>query len=274
MPPDRPRPALVVVAVAVALVAIGAALSWGISRSGPAEATGAIRVAAASDLQFALDDLIERYEAANAGRLVTPTYGSSGTFFSQISNGAPFDVYFSADIDYPRRLEQAGLAAAGATRPYAVGRLVVWVPEGSSIDVSALGMDALLDPGARRIAIANPEHAPYGRAAVAALESAGVHGAVRDRLVLGENVSQAAQFVESGAADIGVVALSIVRAPNLQGVGTFLEVPADLHPPIEQGAVVLARAADRAAAQDFLDYVLSADARPVLERYGFVPPAG
>jgi molybdate transport system substrate-binding protein len=258
--------------VPVVIVAIVAAIGWTVAgRASPAAPEG-IRVAAASDLQFAFDELIEDFEAANPGRSVVPTYGSSGTFFSQISNGAPFDVYFSADVDYPRRLEAAGLVEPGGTRSYAIGRLALWVPDGSTIDVAGLGMAALLDPRARRIAIANPEHAPYGRAAVAAMESAGVHAAVRDGLVLGENVSQAAQFVESGAADIGIVALSLVRSPTLAGVGTFAEVPADLHPPIEQGAAVLARTRDPAAAGAFLAHVLSPGARPVLDRYGFTVP--
>jgi len=269
MPPDRRRRVLAVVA---SLAALALVTGWLLSRSAPAAATGSIRVAAASDLQFALDELIERYEAGGTGRSVTPTYGSSGSAFAQIVNGAPFDVYFSADIDYPRRLEAEGLAEPGSTRPYAVGRLVVWVPASSPIDVRSLGMAALLEPGVRRVAIANPDHAPYGRAAVAAMESAGVHDAVRDRLVLGENVAQAAQFVESGAADIGIVALSLARSPMLRDAGSSFEVPADLHPPIEQGATVLARAVDPGAARAFLEFVLSPAARPVLERHGFGPP--
>jgi molybdate transport system substrate-binding protein len=239
---------------------------------GPVSAPASVAIAAASDLKFALDELIAAYQTARPGRAIVATYGSSGNLFSQISNGAPFDLYFSADIDYPRRLETAGVAAVGATRSYGEGRLILWAPAGSPLDVAARGMDALADPQVRRVAIANPEHAPYGRAAVAALRSVGVYDAVVDRLVLGENVSQAAQFVESGAADLGIVALSLVRAPSLRGVGTYVAIPADLYPPIEQGAVVLGRAADPAAAGDFLDFVLSPIGRPVLERYGFVLP--
>jgi molybdate transport system substrate-binding protein len=231
-----------------------------------------VTVAAASDLQFALGEIIDEFEAATPGVRVEVAYGSSGNLVGQIRNGAPFDVFFSADIAYARDVEAAGLAEPGSTRPYAVGALALWVPDGSPIDVKSRGLEALTDPGAARIAIANPEHAPYGRAAVAAMRTAGVYDAVRDRLVLGENVSQAAQFVESGAADIGIVALSLVRAPTLAGVGTFAEVPADLHPPIEQGVVVLGRAADREAAESFVAFVLSDAGRPVLERYGFGAP--
>ena len=244
----------------------------GMQSIGPAAPPASVAIAAASDLQFALDELVAAYESAHPDRAVAATYGSSGNLFAQISNGAPFDLYFSADIDYPRRLEAAGVAATGATRSYGEGRLVLGAPAGSPLDVAARGMDARAAPLVRRVAIANPEHAPYGRASIAALRSAGVYHAVADRLVLGENVSQAAQFVESGAADLGIVALSLVRAPSVRGVGTYVEIPADLYPPIEQGAVVLARATDPAAAGDFLDFVLSPAGRPVLERYGFVLP--
>ena len=264
----------------LARILLGASVAMaGLGCAGDGSAAGAgdrptVRIAAASDLQFALRDLIETFEADNASVTVEATYGSSGNLFGQVRNGAPFDAFFSADIAYARELETSGLAGAGSTRSYALGALALWVPDDSPIDVAALGMDALLDPAAARIAIANPEHAPYGRAAVAAMESAGVHDAVVGRLVLGENVSQAAQFVESGSADIGIVALSIVRAPTLEGVGTFIEVPAGLYPPIEQGVVVLDRAADREVAESFVTFVLSDAARPVLERYGFVVPGG
>jgi len=232
-----------------------------------------VTVAAASDLRFALDEIVEAYEADRPDVDVVVTYGSSGNFAGQIENGAPFDVFLSADIDYARRLETAGLAPEGATRPYAIGRLAVWVRAASPLDVEALGLEALLDPSVRRIAIANPEHAPYGRAAVAALRHAGIHDRVTGRLVLGENVSQAAQFVESGAAEIGIIALSLALAPTLAGRGRHHLVPEDAHPRIEQGALVLDRAVDPAAAAGFLDHVLGPAAGAVLERYGFAVPA-
>ena len=256
--------------IVVAVLAIGVLAATRGESSGP---SGAIRVAAAADLQFALDDILADYASSRAGRTVVPTYGSSGNAFSQISNGAPFDLFLSADIDYPRLLEAAGLVDPGTTQPYAIGRIVIWVPTGSTIDVASLGMNALTDPAARRIAIANPQHAPYGRAAVAAMEASGVAEAVADRLVLGENVAQAAQFVESGAADIGIVALSLVRSPTLRDVGRYVEIPAELHPPIVQGAAVLAGSTDPEAARAFLAYVLGPAGRAVLERYGFDVPA-
>lgn len=269
----RSRRALVLPGVAAIAVLVVLAAA-GKQSFGPASSTGSIAIAAASDLQFAVGELVDAYEADHPGVELTATFGSSGNFVSQIRNGAPFDVFFSADLAFPRALEADGLAATGSTRRYATGRLVLWVPPGSTLDVVGRGLDALADPRVKRIAIANPEHAPYGRAAVAALRSAGLEDVVADRLVLGENVSQAAQFVESGAADAGIVARSLVLAPTLRGVGTHVDVPAELHPPIEQGAVVLARAADPAAATAFLDFVLSPAGRAVLGRSGFDAAGG
>lgn len=243
----------------------------------PTEPTGPvtrITIAAAADLRFALDDLIAAYRADHPDVDIGATYGSSGNAYSQIENGAPFDLYFSADIDYPRRLEAAGLAAAGATRRYAVGRIVVWVRNDSPINVAALGLAAVTEPSVAKVSIANPEHAPYGRAAVAALRSTDLYGQVQPRLVLGENVSQALQFVESGAAEVGIIAYSLAVAPTVASQGRFTLIPADAHPPIEQGVVVLHRATDPAAATRFLDYVLGSASRPILERYGFVAPEG
>jgi molybdate transport system substrate-binding protein len=217
-------------------------------------------------------DLVAGFEAAEPGQSVQVTYGSSGNFFAQISQGAPFDVFFSADIEYPRALEAVGLAEPGATRPYAEGRIVTWVRDESPMDVEALGLAAVLDPAAERVAVANPEHAPYGRAAQEAMEASDLWDAVQPRLVLGENVSQAAQYVESGAADIGVLALSLAIAPPLCHEGRYALVPADLHPPILQGALVLADAAHPDAARGFLDFVLGPEGRAALDRYGFLLP--
>src|SRR5262249_16120402 len=147
------------------------------------------------------------FHAANPKLKVTPTYGSSGNFYSQLTHEAPFDVYLSADIEYPRKLIAANLADGEFL--YGVGRIVVWVPKASPLDVEKLGIEALADPSVRKISSANPAHAPYGRAAEAAMKKLGVYEAVQERLVLGENIAQTAQFVESGAADVGVIALSL-----------------------------------------------------------------
>ena len=231
-----------------------------------------VTVAAASDLQFALDEAVAAYRAVTPGTDVKVSYGSSGNFYAQISNGAPYDVFFSADVAYPRQLADRGLVDPGTLVVYGVGRIVVWVPASSGVDVERLGIGALADPSVRRVSIANPQHAPYGRAAEAAMRSLGVYDAVAPKLVFGENVSQAAQFVQSGAADAGIVALSIALAPSMRAAGRYWEVPADAHPRLEQGAGVTSTAGDRAAAERFLQFVAVGAGKAILARYGFTVP--
>jgi molybdate transport system substrate-binding protein len=230
-----------------------------------------VRVAAASDLQFALDDVARLVEDRHPEIDLAVTYGSSGAFVQQISNGAPFDLYLSADLGYAQQLVDDDLAATENLFTYAVGGLALWVPAGSPIDPSA-GLSVLADPAVRKVAIANPEHAPYGRAAVAALRAAGVHDVVADKLVLGENVAQAAEFVQSGNADAGVVASSLVVADPLRDEGTWVEVPGELFPALEQGGVILRSARDADAARAVRDALLGEDGREVLERHGFRTP--
>lgn len=230
------------------------------------------RVAAASDLRFAMEELVDGWVTRNPASPIDVVYGSSGSFFAQISQGAPFDAFFSADAEYPRELERAGLAEPGSTRLYGIGRIVAWVPATSAADIETRGLAALADPSVATVAIANPDHAPYGRAAIAALTSAGVLEAVQPKLVLGDSVSQAAQFVETGAADAGIIALSLALAPALVDRGRYAVVPPDAYPPLEQGAVVPLAAAQPEAASAFLDFVLGPEGRAVLDRYGFQPP--
>jgi molybdate transport system substrate-binding protein len=230
-----------------------------------------IRVAAAADLKFALEELGAQL-AKQTGRRINVSYGSSGNFFAQIQNGAPFDVLLSADIEYPRKLEVAGLAEPGTLYEYAVGRIVIWMPSDAHADLAKLGWKALLEPGVERIAIANPEHAPYGRAAVAALRNAGIYEQVRRRLVYGENIAQAAQFVASGSAQAGILALSLASSPAMRD-GKRWEIPANLHDPIEQGAIILKSAKDKEGARAFLAFLKSDAGRKILESYGFAPPA-
>ena len=222
-------------------------------------------VAAASDLNFAIKEIIEQFER-NTGHKVRLTPGSSGNFYAQITNGAPFDVFLSADVDYPKRLEKSGKAVAGSTFTYGVGSISLWVPQGSPIDVERLGMLALLDPSIKKIAIANPEHAPYGRAAVEAMKAAKVYDRVKSKLVLGENISQAAQFVQSSAADIGIIAVSIAASEPMR-MGRQWRIPQDLYPALEQGAVLLNRAG--AGAKAFHEWLRGPEARVVLTKYGF-----
>ena len=200
------------------------------------------------------------------------TYGASGSFFAQLKNGAPFDLFLSADKEYPLRLVEVGLAAREDVFPYAVGRLVVWVPKESALDVEKQGAKVLLDPAVKKVSVANPRVAPYGRAAVAALKSLGVYDRVEGKLVYGENVAQAAQFVQSNAADVGVFALSLARSPAMHDRGRFWEVPADAIPPLEQSGVILSAAAEREAAERFRAYLMGPDGKAVLRRFGFSPP--
>jgi molybdate transport system substrate-binding protein len=226
-----------------------------------------IRVAAAADLKFAMTEMAAEFEK-QTGTSVLVTYGSSGNFFSQIQNGAPFDLFFSADIDYPRKLEAAGLAEAGTLYEYATGRLVIWTPVHSKLDVARLGWQVLLDASVQKISIANPNHAPYGRATVAALEKAGIYESVKSKLVYGESISQAAQFVQSGNAQAGIIALSLSVSPAMRD-GKSWVIPAEMHPAIVQGAVVLKNAKDKEAARAFLNYVKSKKGRATIARYGF-----
>jgi molybdate transport system substrate-binding protein len=229
-----------------------------------------ITIAAASDLNFAFKELISEYETAS-GNQVKLTLGSSGNFFAQIQNGAPFDLYFSADISYPKKMEEAGLIVPGSLYRYAIGRIVLWTRHESPVDVTQ-GIAALRQSSAKTIAIANPRHAPYGRAAIAAMEHFKMYDDVKDRLVLGDNISQAAQFVESGAADIGIIALSLALAPAMSAKGTYWEIPTEAHPPLEQGAVIVKASKRADSAKQFLEFVKSRQGVAIMKRYGFVAP--
>jgi molybdate transport system substrate-binding protein len=229
-----------------------------------------IRVAAAADLKFAMKDVADQFEK-QTGTKVEVTYGSSGNFFSQLQNGAPFDLFFSADIDYPRKLEEAGLAEPGTLYEYAIGRIAIWTPADAKVDVVRQGWKTLLEASVQKIAIANPEHAPYGRAAVAALEKAGIYDQVKSKLVYGENISQAAQFVQSGNAQAGIVAMSLAVSPGMKE-GKRWEIPVDMHPPIEQAAILLKTSKNKTNASAFLEFVKSEGGRATLGKYGFTIP--
>lgn len=230
----------------------------------------ALRVAAASDLQFALPELAKQFEKESAVKLEV-SYGSSGNFAAQIQNGAPFDIFFSADISYPEALVKAGFVDSSAVYNYGVGRIVLWVPGDSPIDPAKLGLDSVTHPSVQKIAIANPEHAPYGRAARAALEKAGLYDQVKPKLVLGENISQAAQFVQSGNAQIGIVALSLAVSPAMRS-GKRWEIPTDSYPPLTQAVVVLNNSRSKPAAGKFIAFLKSDSAIATLARFGFSQP--
>src|SRR6267143_6707651 len=241
----------------------------GLSSARPASGQE-IAVAAAADLKFAMGGLAANFEK-QTGHKVNVTYGSSGNFFTQIQNGAPFDLFFSADVEYAKRLEEGGQAEPGTLYNYAVGRIVIWMPPGIKVDLNARGMDALLDSAIQKIAIANPAHAPYGKSAVAALKKAGIYEKVEPKLVYGENISQAAQFVQSGNAQAGFIALSLAISPPMKD-GKSWPVPAEMHPAIEQAAIVLKSAKNKDAARVFLEFVKSKEGRATLEKCGFVIP--
>jgi len=230
-----------------------------------------VRVAAAADLKFALDEAAARLAQRRPALRVEATYGSSGSIHAQLRQRAPYDVYLSADVDYPRDLVAKGVGSSGDLFTYATGRLVVWLPAGSTLPVDRDGLRAL--EGASRIAIANPRHAPYGRAAEAALGRAGIWDRVSRRLVLGENVAQAAQFVQSGAADAAIIARSLAVAPALRAGGRSYDVPAHMHPPLVQGGLILPWAASRAAAEQLRDFLLGNEGRDLLTAFGFDLPA-
>jgi len=234
-----------------------------------------VRLAAASDLNFAFREIAVGFEK-QTGHTLRASYGSSGNFFAQIQSGAPFDVFFSADAEYPRKLEAEGLTQKGSLHIYAIGRIVLWAPRGSAAlrkeDFAKDGMRALLNSAVRKIAIANPKHAPYGRAAMAALKHFGIYEQVESRLVYGENVSQAAQFVESGNAQAGIIALSLASAPQMQERGEMWLVPEEAHPRLEQAVVVLRAARSPKAARALLDYLRGPDGQAILQRYGFQLP--
>ena len=231
-----------------------------------------ITVAAAADLQSVMQEITARFQK-ETGKTVKVINGSSGNFFQQIQNGGPFDIFFSANLDYPKKLETAGLIELGSFYQYATGKIVLWVLNDSKLDVNS-GLKALLDPSVKKIAIANPQHAPYGQAAVAALKAENLYDKVSERLILGENISQTASFVVSGAADAGIVALSLAISPNMKGKGRYFEIPTNEYPPIEQACVILKSSQQKAAAKAFLDYIKTPAITDLFRSYGFAIPTG
>lgn len=226
-----------------------------------------LSVAAAANLSFALGPLDDAFMRANPDVAVTSATGASGDLVAQIEHGAPFDVFLSADLHFAQVLVNAGAAQAGSLNTFAVGRLVLWTTR-DGIDVSRVAQ-AVRSPLVRRIAIANTTTAPFGRAAMQAMERLGVWADAQSKLVVGENISQATQFVETGNADMGFVALSMVLAPRLKGNGTWAEVPGSLYDPLEQGAVVTRHGSSNPAAERYIQFLHTGAARDVLERYGY-----
>ena len=232
---------------------------------GPAAAEEAV-VAVAANFAEVAERLEKDFEGAS-GHALTLVVGSTGKLYAQIANGAPFDAFLSADQEAPARLEKEGRAVAGSHFTYATGRLTLWSPEPGR--VGSDGAATLREGKFRRLAIANPELAPYGAAAKQALEKLGLWERLKDRIVMGETIGQAYTFVASGNAEIGFVALSSVLSPRSETKGSRWDVPADLYAPIRQDAVLLARAASNPAARGFLDFLRGGKAKALMESYGY-----
>ncbi|PYY18148.1 MAG: molybdate ABC transporter substrate-binding protein [Acidobacteria bacterium] len=227
-----------------------------------------LTIAAASDLQPVMKEAGARFEK-ETGSKVKLVFGSSGDFFAQLQNGAPFDVFLSADVEYPKKLEAAGLTEPGSLYEYATGKIVLWVPNNSPVDVEK-GLSTLADVQIHRLAIANPAHAPYGRAAKAALKNAGLWDQVSSKLVLGENISQTAQFANSGNADAAILALSLVLSPAMKDKGKYFEISQEMYPPLRQAAVIVKNSAHTSLAARFLEFLKQPWTRYLFMRYGFM----
>ena len=227
-----------------------------------------ITVAAAADLKFAMDEIVTGFKKSHTGAELDVIYGSSGKFHTQIQQGAPYDLFFSADINYPRELAKKGMAAS-EVKPYAVGRVVLW---SNSLDATKMTLASLTDPKIARIAIANPKHAPYGKRAEEALKASGLWDTLQPKFVFGENIAHTAQFVQTGNAQVGIIALSLALNPELAKKGGYYLIPDKLHNPLEQGYIITKRAAAKPLARQFADYMGSKQARSIMTKYGFVLP--
>ncbi len=225
-----------------------------------------VNIAAAADLKFAMDSIINVYKAQNPNADIQVTYGSSGKFFQQITNGAPFDIFFSADVDYPNKLKDQGLTV-GDIKTYGIGQIVIW---SKKTDPNKQQMNTLLNIGIKKIAIANPAHAPYGKRAEESLNYYKIYDKINDKLVFGENISQTAQFVTTGAADIGIIALSLALSPVMKNEGgKYYLVPEESHTPLEQAYALLKHCAGNSTAIKFYNFISSPDAIDILDYYGF-----
>lgn len=227
-----------------------------------------LRVAAAADLEPVLPALLAQFQA-KTGIRAEASYQSSGTLAAQILNGAPFDLFLAADLSFPQKVADGGLTITSRPIPYAQGTLALWARRDSRFFPPSLA--ALRDPSLRRLAVAHPEHAPYGRAAIASLTRLELIEELRGRLVLGENIAQTAQFAESGNAEMALLSLTLCLTPRLAGEGGFVRMPADSYPPIVQGAVVIKRAAHAQAARQLLDFLLSPAVQQQMAAHGLEP---
>lgn len=239
------------------------------SRPAPPPQITNVLIAAAADLKFAMDSVVAAFSRQNPGITIKVVYGSSGNFFQQIEQSAPFDIFFSADIDYPRQLQQKNKTLSDVKR-YGTGQLVLW---SKTLDPNQEKMNCLLNKTIKKIAIANPAHAPYGKRAEESLHYYQLYDEIKDRLVIGENIAQTAQYVQSGAADIGLIALSLALSPAMQAAGgKYWLIPASSHQPLQQGYVLLPHAKGNTGAEKFAGFFSSPATASLLQKFGFGQP--
>ncbi len=231
-----------------------------------------ISVAAASDLKFVFEEVVSEFKKRHPEIQVETTFGSSGNFFAQLTNKAPFDIFFSADLGYPDKLIEQGDGLKESLFSYAVGHIGIWVRNDSPLNPERDGIAVLKNPAVRKIAIANPRFAPYGRAAEAALKHFEIYESIQGRLVLGDNIAQTAQFVETGAADVGLISASLATASTLKDKGRFWMLSTDSYPKMVQGGVILSWAKDREACEKLRSFVISEAGQAILKKYGFAQP--
>lgn len=227
---------------------------------------GKATIVVAANLKTAMDSIAKVYKQKNPADNIQITYGASGKFYEQIANGAPFDVFFSADMGFPTKLKESHFGIS-AVKLYAIGRLAIW---SKKTDPNSQKMNSLLDPKVKKISIANPVTAPYGAKAVESMKRSKIYNNVKSNLVYGENIAQAAQFVAFGAADIGIIALSDALSPAMKKErGKYYVIPQEIHSPLEQGCVILKHGKGNAAALRFYDYISSDKAVAILTYYGY-----
>jgi molybdate transport system substrate-binding protein len=232
-----------------------------------------VTIAAAADLTYCIEELNRSYQESHPDTELKLSTGSSGNFSTQIQNGAPFDVFLSADIQYPKNLTSGGSVDPSTLTVYAVGRIVLWTTKPDTVNLDR-GIEVLRDRAAvKKIAIANPEHAPYGRAAKSILENSGIWAEVQDRIVQGENIAQTAQFVQTGNVDAGFVALSLLSSPNLKHIGRYIEMDPKLYPKLEQAMVLTTAGSKRPLVRAYFQFLQSQAARTIFNQYGFTLPA-
>lgn len=231
-----------------------------------------LSIAAAGDLRGVLEELKARFEASHPGARLQLSFGASGSLTAQIQQGAPFDVFLAADTGFPEQVQKAGLAGPEGLFPYATGALTLWVRGDLGLDPAKEGLRLLLDARVKKIATANPQVAPYGRAGEAALRQAGLHEAVKSRLVFADNIAQAAQFLQAGAAEAGLISFSQANHPALRQTGLIWKVPSSAYPPLRQAGVILKRASNPELARAFRAFLTGAEGQALLAKHGFGTP--